>query len=207
MRTFLLTIFLFFALFVSGADRYEIEYLNGEYITYQGQRLNVGDTFEHKDSLRWQTATVIHVRNTRTGNRERFRKEDFEGRKGSPLWSYLLKIDHGSSRTCEDYCMCSILDNVFYLQDTIRMRTDDPDIIDVYTGHLPQSALPQYFLTYSYNGETYTVSPPLDVDELIITKQLFTHIPPRQRIQAYVFSIDRHGRKQTIADAMIIEFR
>ena len=70
--------------------------------------------------------------------------------------------------------------------------------------HLP---LPQYFLTYSYNGDTYTVSPPLDVDELIITKQLFTYIPPRQRIQVYVFSIDRYGRKQTIADSMIIEFR
>ncbi|MBR6168240.1 MAG: hypothetical protein IKQ50_07415 [Paludibacteraceae bacterium] len=207
MRPYLLTIFLSAALLASGADRYEIEYINGAYITYRGQQLVVGDTFEHKDSLQWQTATVIHVRNTRTGNRERLRKEDFDVHKDFSLWSYLLKINHGSSRTCEDYCMCSILDNVFYLQDTIRVRTDDPDIIDVYTGHLPQSALPQYFLTYSYNGDTYTVSPPLDVDELIITKQLFTYIPPRQRIQVYVFSIDRHGRKQTVADSMIIEFR
>lgn len=191
--------------FTAQADQYVIERLNGTSIGYRGKRLAVGGTFEYKDSLRWDLATALYARNTRTGNVERIRKEDFTQRRNVSLWNYFVKINHGSSRVCGDYCMCSIMDEVFVLEDTIRVRTDDPDIIDVCLGRLPATALPQYYLSYRYNGYTYTASLPLDVDELIITRHTFADIPSPRRLLVAVFSIDRTGRKNMIADSMLID--
>ena len=190
---------------IAQADQYVIERLNGASIGYIGKRLTVGSTFEHKDSLRWDHATALYARNTRTGNVERIRQEDFSKRRNVSLWNYFVKINHGSSRICDDYCMCSVMDEVFVLQDTIRVRTDDPDIIDVCTGRLPASAMPRYYLTYRYNGYTYTASLPLDVDELIITRHTFADIPSPRRLLVAVFSIDRTGQKNVIADSMLID--
>lgn len=203
---------LFYTLLPLHAEQYVIETLNGEYITYRGKRLTKGSTFEDKDSLVWDNATALYARNTRTGNVERIRQSDFTRRRSVPLWNYFVKINHGSSRVCGDYCMCSAQNEVVKLTDTVRMRIDDPDIIDVCLGRLPVSALPNYYMTYRYNGYTYTAALPLEVDELIITKQTFSPVCPpsttnnqQSTLLVSVFSIDRTGKKNVISDAMVIE--
>ena len=200
----LLIAFLLVGIF-SHADTYVIEELNGDYIIYNGKRLTKGDSFTEKDSIIWKNATAIHVRNTRTGNKERIREADFNPQKEFSPWKYFVKINHGSSRVCNDYCLCSILDNVFVLNDTIRLRTDAPEIIDVYLGKLSQDDLPDYYLSYRYNGTSYTEKLHLDGDELILTKNSFAHIPSSQTLSVAVFSIDKNGGRNNIANSMMIK--
>lgn len=187
------------------ADTYVIEDMNGDYITYCGRQLTKGDSFTCKDSIVWNNATAIHVRNARTGNKERIREDDFNREKDFSMWRYFVKINHGSSRVCNDYCLCSILDNVFVLNDTIRLRTDSPEIIDVYLGKLSPDDLPNYYISYRYDGTVYTEKLNLDGDELILTKNSFSNIPPSKTLSVSVYSIDKNGNKTPIANSMMIK--
>ena len=202
-----IALFICFTLVVIAAysDKYVIEELNGDYIYYQNRKLFKGDSIAHPDSIIWNksAATAVHVRNVRTGNKTRLRKSDNDKGKSS-LFSYFFKTNHGSTRLCEDYSLSKVLRNVFLLEDTIRVHTDDPKIIDVYTKQSSNDVLKKYYLTYNYNDVTYTVAIPLEEDELIISKQLFDNIPVSHRILASVFSIDSLGQKNIISDSMII---
>lgn len=205
MKKYFLFICIFFVATEANAEQYVIERMNGDYITYMGKKLTKYDVFEFPDSIVWDNSTAIIVRNKRTGNTTRFRETDFLPKKDFSLWKYFVKINHGSSRICEDYCLCSILDNVFVLEDTIRVRTDNPDIIDIYQGNLSKSELPQYFLSYNYEGRLYTVALASEEDEFIIPKSAFAHISPSQSLMVSIFAIDNKGNKSIVSDSMVIK--
>lgn len=192
---------------VTAADQYRIEKMNGDSIVYKGKTLRKGDVFVYdcKTCIVWKNTTTICLRNMRTRNMDCFGKEDLVADSRYSFKDFFVKINHGSYRTFGDYSMSHILDNYFKLSDTIRVRTDDPNVIDVYTGILPESELPQYIFTYQYNGEIYTVSPVLDGDELVIDRQLFSDVPPHLPIKVSVYSINRVGQKRLITSSMFIE--
>ena len=203
MRPTLLLIIVLVAALHVQADDYVIEQLNGNYITINGARLGKGARFHKEDSIRWNNSTVFYARNSRNGNVERFREEDFAKQQSASLWSYILKRNHGSSRACDDYCLCSVASDVFYLTDTIRLRTDDPRIIDYYLGR--KTSLPQYFISYWFDGEVYNNPVPLDGDEILITRQILETVPAGQPIGITLYGMDEKGEKELVSDAMIIE--
>lgn len=187
------------------AEQYRIEDMNGDYIMYMGKRLTIGDVFEEIDSLYWQNSTAIIVMNTQTGNTDRLREEDFRPRDEFSFGSYFFKTNHGSSRACEDYCLCGLEDKVLYLQDTLRLRTDDPNIIYYYLDENKHVSLPKYYISYWYEGKVYKTSVPLVEDEILITKQLFENIPLNQSISISLFSIDPNGNIRFAANSIIIK--
>lgn len=205
MKKIVLFILFFLAALPVCAEQFRIEDMNGDYIMYMGKRLAIGDVFEEKDSLCWQNSTAIHVINTRTGNRERIRKDDFAPRKELSFLSYLFKINHGSSRACDDYCLCSLETEVLYLKDTLRLRVDDPDIIYLYLNDSRQISLPDYYVSYWYEGQFYKTSVPLVEDEILITRQLFDNIPLNQSVSISIFSFDTNGNMQSTANSVIIK--
>ena len=204
MKKYALFILLFFATLPICADQYRIEDMNGDYIMYMGKRLTRGDVFEIKDSLCWQNSTAIVYMNMRTGNIDLLREEDMKPRNESFL-SYFFKIKHGSYRVCDDYSLSGLADAVLYLKDTIRLRTDDPNIIYFYLQENKQVSLPDYYISYWYEGQIYEIPVPLVEDEIIISKQLFENIPINQSISVSLFSTDRNGKERPIINSFIIK--
>ena len=135
MKKYFLFICVSLVVAMAQAEQYVIEQLNGDYIQYRGKKLAKGGIIEFPDSIIWDNSTVISVRNIHTRNTTWFRETDFIPKKQFSFWKYYVKINVGSTRTCDDYCLCNILDDVFVLEDTIRVRTDNPDIINVYQGN------------------------------------------------------------------------
>lgn len=205
MKKNVFIILFFLAALSVCAEQYRIEDLNGDYIMYKGKRLVKGDVFEEKDSLCWQNSTAIIFMNTRTGNKDRLREEDLKPRSESSFLSYFFKTHHGSSRVCDDYCLCSMETEVLYLKDTLRLRLDDPDVIYLYLNDPQQVSLPDYYVSYWYEGQFYKVSVPLADDEMLITRQLFENVPLNQSVAVSIFSFDMKGNMRPTTNSVIVK--
>ena len=204
MKNYILSLFWLLSTIFVYADQYKIEDMNGDSVRYMGKSLTKGDVFEYKDSLIWQNSTALHIVNMRTGNRERIREEDFYAEQNVSLWSYLIKVSHGSSRVCDDYNLRKLMGNVIPLKDTLRIRIDNPDVIYIYWGNNKQVSLPEYYISYWFNGQFYKEHAPLEGDEIVITKQLFKHVPFNQSVSITLSSIDKDGNIQIISDSTVI---
>lgn len=162
----ILVILIAFGTFIHAESIYRILFLNTPTITINGKLLRKGDTFRGSDIIKWENEKqAMKVLNINTKQQSIIVSQQYTKSKAKSFEEYFVHAQNMSVRnagTGTPIELKALLDNTFYLLDTLMIET----MFKTDEHHY-------FFISYDYNGEQINKRIHCDNGSFSITPEIF----------------------------------